>query len=126
MWFQSCINALRSRTHAQRRRSSDRYDDRRRPLTRRPLFVGLEQRQLLTFAAAVDCPVGASPQAVVTADFNNDGQLDLVTANTETVSFRPGDGSGGFGAAITSAAASATYLTPDRSLAVGDLSLIHI
>src|SRR6185436_189509 len=106
----------------QRRRSNHQYADRPGPLTRRPLFEGLEQRQLLTFAAAVDCPVGASPQAVVTADFNNDGQLDLVTANTETVSFRPGDGSGGFGAAITSAAASAAINTRDRSLAVGDFN----
>src|SRR5262245_39077781 len=106
-------NALRSRPRNQRRRSSHRYADRRGPLTRRPLFEGLEERQLLTFAAAVDYPAGASPQAVLTADFNNDGHLDLVTANTETMSFRPGDGSGGFDAAITSAAASATYLTQD-------------
>jgi len=94
MWFQSWVNAFRSRTHIQRKGSSDRYSDRRGPLTRRPLFEGLEQRQLLTFAATVDYPVGTSPQDVVTADFNNDGHLDLVTANAETVSFRPGDGSG--------------------------------
>ena len=44
-------------------------------------------------------PVGPNPQAVVTADFNNDGRLDLATANTggNTVSVL-GDPDGGFGA----------------------------
>ncbi len=41
----------------------------------------------------------------MTADFNNDGHLDLATANPDdgTVSVLLGDGQGGFGAAINSA-----------------------
>lgn len=82
----------------------------------------LDDRCLPSFSPAVSFTTAPGPTGVVTADFNNDGQLDLVTANTETVSFRPGDGSGGFGAAITSVAASAAHNTQDRSLAVGDFN----
>src|SRR5688572_5186053 len=60
----------------------------------------LETRRLLSFAPAVSYPTGTNPQAVVTADFNNDGKLDLATANagSNNVSVRLGDGAGGFGA----------------------------
>jgi hypothetical protein len=53
----------------------------------------------------------------VVADFNNDGHLDLATANfgDRTVSVLLGDGAGGFGAAIASAAGAAPV-----SLAVAD------
>ena len=82
----------------------------------------LDARCLPSFSPAVSFLTEPGPSGVVTADFNNDGQLDLVSANTETVSFRPGDGSGGFGPAITSAAATAAHNTRDRSLAVGDFN----
>jgi hypothetical protein len=119
MWFQSWINVLRSRTHTQWRRSSDRYADRRRPLTRRPLFEGLEQRQLLTFAAAVDYPAGDSPQAVLTADFNNDFVLDVAVANTNSglVSVLLGNADGTLQPAISSSAGN-----QPSSLAVGDFN----
>ena len=54
----------------------------------------LEDRCLPSFSPAASFPVGANPQAVVTADFNNDGHLDLATANpaTSTVSVLLGDG----------------------------------
>jgi hypothetical protein len=65
----------------------------------------LEDRRLMAFAAAVDYAVGTNPQAVATADFNNDGHLDLATANPSfhAVSVLLGDGAGGFGTAIDSA-----------------------
>jgi hypothetical protein len=77
----------------------------------------LEDRKLLSFAAAVNYPVGTGPQSVVTADFNGDGKLDLATANFDNsnVSVRLGDGAGGFGAVT----GFATTWWPS-SLAVGD------
>ncbi len=56
---------------------------------------------------------------MVTADFNNDGHLDLATANAgdSTVSVLLGDGEGGFGAASHFAAG-----VGPRSLAVGDFN----
>src|SRR5207253_1548056 len=84
----------------------------------RQLFLeGLEDRRLLTFVAAVNYPTGPNPQAIVSADFNNDGQLDLATANAgnDTVTVLLGDGQGGFAAASHLSVGS----TP-VSVAVGD------
>ena len=47
----------------------------------RACFETLEARQLLSFSPATSFPVRTNPQAVVTADFNNDGELDLATSN---------------------------------------------
>ena len=79
----------------------------------------LEDRCLLSFSPVVSFPVGTGPQAVVTADFNNDGSLDLATANSggNTVSVLLGDGLGGFGAASHFATG-----TGPRSMAVGDFN----
>src|SRR5215204_2130442 len=65
----------------------------------------LDDRCLPSFSPATSFPVGTNPQAVVTADFNNDGHLDLATADpgSHSVSVLLGDGGGGFGAAIDSA-----------------------
>jgi hypothetical protein len=65
----------------------------------------LEDRCLLTFSSAVTYAAGMSPQAVVAADLNSDGQLDLATANLDddTVSVLLGNGDGSFQAARTSA-----------------------
>jgi len=57
---------------------------------------------------AVNYPAGqisGPPQAVMAADYNNDGKLDLATANPglHSVSVLLGDGAGGFGVAIDSA-----------------------
>jgi hypothetical protein len=61
----------------------------------------LDDRCLPSFSPATSFPVGTNPQAVVTADFNNDGRLDLATADSgaNTVSVLLGDGQGGFGGA---------------------------
>ena len=58
--------AERARTFAARRRGK----------ASRPNLECLEDRRLLSFSPAVSYPVGR-PAAVVTADFNGDGRLDL-------------------------------------------------
>ena len=97
MWFRSLINSL---ARPQRRRAA-----RLNPPSRRLFVEGLEDRRLLTFLPATSYPAGANPQAIVAADFNGDGHLDLVTANpgSHSVSVLLGDGAGGFGVAINSA-----------------------
>ena len=44
--------------------------------------------------------IGINPDAIVAGDFNEDGAMDVVTANlfSHTISFVPGNGQGGFGA----------------------------
>jgi FG-GAP-like repeat len=69
---------------------------------RRLQFEIFEDRRLLSFSAAVNYPIDASVDAIATADFNNDGKLDLVTcadAATGSFSVLLGNGAGGFGAA---------------------------
>ena len=46
----------------------------------------LEDRCLLSFDPASSFIVDANPLAIVAADFNNDGDLDLATANPSGVS----------------------------------------
>jgi hypothetical protein len=51
----------------------------------RPHLEALEDRCLPSgFKLAISYPVGTAPQAVVTADLNHDGALDLITANLGT------------------------------------------
>ena len=72
-WLQNLRSALapgRGQRHHRRRGSP-------RAATHRPNLEVLEDRCLLSFSPAVSYPVGTNPQAVVTADFNNDGRLDL-------------------------------------------------
>ena len=79
----------------------------------------LDNRCLPSFSPAASFPVGTNPQAVATADFNNDGNLDLLTANagSNSVSVLLGDGQSGFAAAINSAAGANPV-----SIAVGDFN----
>ena len=87
----------------------------------RPSVESLGDRCLPSFGPAASFPVGANHQAVVTADFNNDGKLDLATANydpttgSSSVSVLLGDGQGGFGAPWHSAGGAS-----GGALAVGD------
>src|SRR5712671_6639206 len=96
---------------------------RRRPIRRRPpsrlCLESLEDRCLLSFNPAVSYPVGLSPQAVVTGDFNGDGRLDLAVANysSSTVSILLGNADGTFQAAQNFATGGAPL-----SLAVGDFN----
>jgi hypothetical protein len=62
----------------------------------------LEPRQLLSFTLAGNHPTIGTPSAIVTADFNNDGNLDLATcadAGEGSFSILLGNGAGGFAAA---------------------------
>jgi len=73
------------------------------------------------FASATGSPfaVGANPSSIAAGDFNNDGKLDIVTANfgDNTVTELLGDGSGGFAPALGSPFAVGTN---PQSVATGD------
>jgi len=97
---------------------------RRQPIRRRPpasrlCLEALEDRCLLSFSPAVIYPVGLSPQAVVTSDFNGDGRLDLAVANqaSNTVSILLGNANGTFQPAQNFATGAGPH-----SLAVGDFN----
>jgi hypothetical protein len=79
----------------------------------------LEDRRLMSFAPAVDYAGGTNPQEIVAANFNNDGQLDLVVANptTNSVNVLLGNGNGTFQAPKGSAAGDNPI-----SVAVGDFN----
>src|SRR3954465_6251354 len=83
----------------------------------RACFETLEDRRLLSFSPATSFPVGTNPQDVVTADFNNDGQLDLAATGEGSVSVLLGNGNGSFQPARNFATGPNTY-----SLAAGDFN----
>jgi Calx-beta domain/FG-GAP-like repeat/FG-GAP repeat len=121
MSFTSWLQNLRSALAPGRRQ---RHHGRRgslRAATHRPNLEVLEDRSLPSFSPAVSFPVGATPQVVRTADFNNDGRLDLATTNyanyNGTLSVLLGDGHGGFGAASHFAGG-----VDPTALAVGDFN----
>src|SRR5271170_3639957 len=65
----------------------------------------LEERRLLaiTYFGPPSYPAGNAPDAVVVADLNNDGKLDIVTANfnSGTISVLLGNGNGTFKTQVT-------------------------
>src|SRR4030095_14396396 len=79
----------------------------------------LEDRRLLSFAPAVSYAAGADPREIIAADFNNDGQLDLVVANptANSVNVLLGNGNGTFQSPKSSAAGDNPI-----SIAVGDFN----
>ena len=81
MSFQSWLRNLRSAVALGRGRHQDRRRHSHRAATLRPNLEVLEDRSLLAFTPAASFPVGPIPQATVAGDFNNDGYLDLATAN---------------------------------------------
>ena len=112
MWFHTFFKSLPSTST--RRRPTHRS----LPASRLSLEA-LEDRCLLSFSPAVSYPVAGNMQAVVTADFNGDGRLDLAVANfsSNTVSVLLGNANGTFQAAQNST----TGASP-QSLAVGDFN----
>jgi hypothetical protein len=73
----------------------------------------------MSFTPAVSYPADTNPQEIVSADFNNDGRLDLATCNSggNNVSVLLGNGNGTFQAPKTSAAGDNPI-----SVAVGDFN----
>src|SRR5437867_7786892 len=118
MLFATFLKYLQSRFGAYRRQRRGRKVS-RPPSTHKPALELLEDRCLPSFSPAVSYPVGPNPQAVVTADLNGDGNLDLAVANysDSTVSVLLGNGNGTFQPAVTSA----TGVYP-QSVAVGDFN----
>src|SRR5690348_13490211 len=104
-----------------RRKNAIRRSPRRLVTPRRSTLEleRLEDRTLPSFAAGGIFPTGANPRAVVTADFNGDGRLDLAIADKDSnsVSILLGNGNGTFGSQLTFAAG-----TGPVSLAVGDFN----
>jgi len=111
MLLDSLLNHLQTRH--MKRRVNHGY------ATRRLRFETFEDRCLLSLTAATSYPAGTAPQAIVAADFNNDGRLDLAVANSSTnsVSVLLGNGNGTFQQAQSSAAGDNPV-----SLAVGDFN----
>jgi hypothetical protein len=117
MSARSWLDALKSRfTHPQNRHQR-RAAGQKRPPGRSLRVEMLEERRVLALAAPVDYDVGASPQALVSADFNNDNIPDLAVANysSSNVSVLLGNADGTFQPALTSP----TGANP-LSVAVGD------
>lgn len=105
----------RSRKRRKARRSN------RGCASRRLRFETIENRRLLSFTPGATYSVGETVSyALVTADFNNDGHLDLATPNRSvdgSVSVLLGDGQGGFGSATLFAVGGYPW-----SVAVGDFN----
>jgi hypothetical protein len=119
MSFHNWLRNLRPAFAPGRDQRRDRRRGSPRAATHRPNLEVLEDRSLPSFSPATSFPVGTTPRAVATADFNNDGRLDLATADSgdNAVSVLLGNGQGGFGPAIHSAAG-----TGLDALAVGDFN----
>src|SRR6478752_5577535 len=107
----------RSRPHRKVRRANHPHSG------RWPQIEALEDRRLLAFSPLANYAVGQNPQAIASADFNNDHILDLAVANysSSTVSVLLGNANGAFQPAQTSP----TGPNP-VSLAVGDFDGDHI
>ena len=118
MWFHSIFSSANSSSAKSLPRSKRRRSARRRPTACLQLEP-LETRCLLSFSPAASYPVGSSPQAIATADFNGDGKADIVTANTNsnTVSVLINNGDGTFGTTENLAVGVAPV-----SVAVGDFN----
>ncbi len=119
MSFNSWLQNLRSALAPSRgQRHHGRWGS-LRAATHRPDLEVLEDRCLLSFSPVASFPVGTNPQAVVSADFNNDALLDLAVVNysSSTVSVILGNTDGTFQPALTYGTGANPW-----SLAVGDFN----
>jgi hypothetical protein len=118
MLVRSWFDALKSRFSRQSTRRERRASA--KSSRGRPLHVeSLEGRRLMAFDPAVSYAAGDHPSSVVAADFNNDGTLDLATANynSNNVSVLLGNANGTFQPPVNSP----TGANP-QSVAVGDFN----
>ncbi len=120
MSFNSWLQNLRSALAPRRGQRKHARRGSLRAATHRLSLEPLEDRRLLAFSPATSYPLVANPGAVVTADFNNDGRLDLATVyHGGIVSVLLAHGPGGFDAAHHVGTGFGSYPT---SLAVGDFN----
>src|SRR5438876_2588838 len=123
MSFNSWLQNLRSALAPSRGQRNHRRRGSLRAATHRPNLEVLEDRCVPSFSPAVSYPTGNIPTAVLTADFNGDGRLDLavttssLTNLSSTVSILLGNGDGTFQPAQNFATG-----TNPLSLAVGDFN----
>lgn len=119
MSFDSWLQNLRSALAPGPRQRQHRRRGSRRAAMHRPCLEILEDRLTPSFSPAVSYAAGLGPQAVVTADFNHDGKLDLAIVNygSSDVSILLGNADGTFQPALTSATGGSPL-----SLAVGDFN----
>ena len=118
------------------RKPSDRGDCRRtrtsprKRATVRPGLEALEGRWLPSFSAPTYYPAGAAPQAVVTADLNGDGKLDLVTANQGTYDSTGTYVGGGvsvlLGTTVVKKGSTVSSFTPAQSYDVGPTNAVVV
>ena len=113
MWFRSLLESLARSPRRQKLRAADR-----RRQSRRLLLEGLEDRSLMAFNVLAEYAVGPTPNDLILAPMDADGQLDLITANGSgsSVTFLAGNGDGSFALPATT---SATVASP-RSVVSGD------
>src|SRR5258708_6728413 len=81
MSFHSWLQNLRSALAPGRRQRQHRRRGSRRAAMHRLRLEILEDRLTPSFSPAVSYAAGLGPQAVVTADFNNDTHQDLAVVN---------------------------------------------
>jgi Calx-beta domain/FG-GAP-like repeat len=122
MRFLSWLDGLKLDSSRRRTKRGEARGPRRKPTGCKPSVETLEDRSMPSFLAPVSYAVGLVPYestAVVTADFNGDGRLDLAVTNnfSNTVSVLLGNADGTFQPARTSA----NGLYP-HSLVVGDFN----
>jgi hypothetical protein len=88
-------------------------------LSFRPELEALQDRCLPSFLSPVSYATGSNPHAVVTADLNHDGRVDIITANggSNSVSVLLGNRNGTFAAAQNYAVGASPL-----SVAVGDFN----